>query len=1014
MARKKQVKASIQSLKKGFPGNQKMVDNGTVNDINNIIIMEESGSVLAEVIDLEKESPQKFAFEVPDPPQLKDIAKDAASLPEQKYKWIWSLLNGQPKYTAANAHKDVGDGPSIAPSFSPVVEGGGLGWLEPFLPEGSPVNKIPNGYFIAAKGKPKVLSAEWREYNDTLDGKIITQTEQLLNNAVVLDIYTQGLYGQNIHVELLGRSTSITDWTDDNLPLYEQQPTELKGVSVTAKLPAVTKPVVPAAPNAGKPAAAPAAEETYKPEVLGTFFKRQVVIHRMLEDERSRGKKQVTDFLAPVEKLKDGQVAGWVKYNYVQKTTIVVYLDPRWMPVTGKHITKVYPKVKIPNKANDEGESLDDAYVLITTKEAAVSNAMIRGNVPVLVGDVPVNPQHYDPCKYTIIKVKDDKEHIIFDESDLSEDPKTVLIFDIVAGEDDGKQKITLSLENLQTNDDDCKSSTKHKGHVINIDPFLKAGYQVEDKKKGIKRTEDEKGSLKLKGAVNVKVMGNSGKNGNDFRKTVTRIVAQTDSSLVFDAIYNYRFKKDNGEWDLQRIFGYFWLPNAATDTYALKTQTCRWEHEVDFVVYPDIKWSLVFGFNVEKDQLQTLIPKWKIDKTIKSYEKNGEKVTKKIENLWSPSISDKERGDANAKVIAKYRERFGQPEKEGPKAEKPKQGKLSVLLDILKNVDVALAVQWNKDNEKVDITDDFVKSVYERIGPAFDLIKKAVRIIEGEEDKNAPGKAAGEKVLNEFIGDSEMKRRYNNLIESLKRPAQEVEIVYPKFSLGADWQYEAIDPESLPQSKRKALVGRKGLGANIYVSADPLIGVQITWHLLDLLCRKHPIAYAVLAAVKGILAALGGDPNSIKVDFWVKGTISGKVNFHHNMLAGAKGFTAQSDTSLQAGLELSIRIKGSVINGNYEAVGELGFGGGAEVGMGTQDTFGMDGEGFYIEKKLIFEGVKLKFDAAAEGTINKLKKNKKGKLEREKVLGVGGKVEGEIALGKHEFTTGKLYFKKT
>lgn len=1026
MPRKKRVIAKVLPNKKGDGIYQTSVENGTVNDINNIILLREAGKVYAEVVDIDKAHPEKFAFQVPDPVPVKDISKNAKPQAVQLYKWIWSIPHGRPEFTGDNANKGLGEAESISPQFSVVVEGGGLGWLEPFLPKGNPVNRIPNGYFVAAKGTPKILSAEWREYNEMLDGKIITKTTQDLSNSVVLDIYTQGLFGQYINIELLGKSKSLTDWTDDNLPLYEPEYTSPQAKAEAAAAEAqniqTLEPVVVVGKRKSPSEKEPeekieetpplkSEEKEKKYEALATFFKRQITIYKMLEDEKGRGSgKQVSDFLAPVKKETQGKTTDYVRYNYVQKTKLLVYLDARWLPIMGDSVTEIYPKITIPSIPDDKGTALEGDYITITGKISDSPNVKYSGNVPVLVGDIPTNPQKFMPCKYAIIKVKDnDKLYIIFNESILDYKENSKLIHEIVAGEDAAKQTITLTLEQVVTNDDDCKNNPKHKGHVILPDDLLKAGYTPEDEKN--KRPEEKKKGLvttELKGTIS-----GPGKAAHSVKsdgiKSFTKIIKQSDAELVFDAMYHYTMYKQDGSIDWSKVWGYFWLPSVKTDSYTVKTQTCRWQHDITFIIYPDIKWSLVFGFNVDKGKLQSLIPSWSADKTIKSFEKQGETVTEKIDKgldkFMPKAIDPKEREATNKGMSDAFQRVFETKEK--PKEDKPVKGKLSTLIDILKDVEVSLKAEWNGGKQKEDFTRDFVKSIYNATKEVFDLVKKAAEIIDGKHD-TPKKKSEGDDKINKYIKENEFNVRYQHLIESLKRPAQEIEIIYPKFQLGFSWLYETVDA-----TKDKSLEGRKGLGVDVKIEASPLVGIQFTWHILDLLCRRHPIAYAILAGVKTILAALGDNPDGIKIDLWVKGSISGEIDYQHNLLAGFKEATAKSATSVQAGLIIELKLKTAIVTGKYEVVGNLGFGAAAQVGMGTEDLYGVDNNGIYLQKKLLFEGIKLSFEVVAESKVNKLKVDEKGNVERDEIFGIGGKIEGEVTLAQHTFETPKIYFKK-
>ncbi len=1030
MPTKKQVKAQVVPNKKGTGIYQENVDNGKVDETSHVIALKEAGKISVAVVDLDPKHPEKEAFEVAEAKAPKDIKPQTAPVQEPTYKWIWQLLHGLPDFDETDANVGIGQQSAVSPLFPKVAEGGGIAWLEPFLPNEKPKNQIPNGYFISAKGTPKILSAEWREYKPTGDGKIITKTEQQLQNSVILDIYTEGLYGQEIIIELLADG--------DKLPLYEpeytspqaeaeakakqdeasrQNATQLQEIVITASRtpgPNGKNNQPQAEPETSEPASPDIVVK--KPQVIGSVFRRQVSISKILQDETGRpANLQVSssNMVVPIGQKKKGKKAQYQTATYVQKLSLFVFLDGRWFEKPEDRDVKIYPKVTIPSVKDDNTTTLKKAYLKIARQLSSQPNLPYSGNTPVLVGDVPTNPKRFALCKYNLIRIKDGKdEYVVFDESKPEKILGPVLVHEVIAGEGKAKQTISVNLEVVVTKDDDCTNNPKHKNHVIDIDELKKMGYVEEDEKS--KRKNEKEGGL-VKTEVKKTTTGPGKSSAESTSKSegelFSNIVKHSDNEAVFDVAYVYKAFKDDGSVDWGRLWGYFWLPSVKTNSFTIKTATCRWNHDIKFIVYPDIKWSLVFGFNVEKDQLTSLFPGWCSDKTVKSFEKIGEKVQeridKKLDKKLPPAMSQSDRDAINEGILDVYRNGRNKPE-EKPKEDKPTKGKLSTLLEIMKKVDISLKTEWNGGAEKQDLTSEYVKSLFRSTKDIFELMHRAVEIIEGKHDQ-AENKAEGDEKIADYIKENEWNKRYSHLVEALKRPAQEVEILYPKFTVGGSWQYETVVANNKPE-----LEGRKGLGIDLQIEAAPLIGIQITWHILDLLCRRHPVAYAVLAAVKGLLAALGDNPDGIKIDLWVKGKISGAIDFQHNLLAGFKEITAKSATSIQAGVEISILIKGVVIKGRYKAVAQLGFGAKAQVGMGTEDLYGVDDKGIFIQKKLIFEGIQLSFEGTASANVYKIKYDEDTKETKdEELTGIGGKIEGQITIGEHKFETNRIYLKK-
>lgn len=200
------------------------------------------------------------------------------------------------------------------------------------------------------------------------------------------------------------------------------------------------------------------------------------------------------------------------------------------------------------------------------------------------------------------------------------------------------------------------------------------------------------------------------------------------------------------------------------------------------------------------------------------------------------------------------------------------------------------------------------------------------------------------------------------------------------------------------------------GIGYNVVLATKPLIGIEIKWHVLDLLCRRHPIAYAILAAVKTFLAALGDNPDGIKVDFTVKGEISTDIKFQGNTLSGDKKVTAKGDAHITAELEIKIDIIGKIIFGSAVGIAEVGVGGKGEVGLGLEGTLGIDDKGVWMQSSLIFDGFKISFEAVAEMKVSELEIDDDGNIKENKLYSVGGKIEGEITMLANTLTSDKFY----
>lgn len=129
-----------------------------------------------------------------------------------KIQWAWQLVNKGIDPSKINHNNSFALGISVKDEkqirFPKLLEGGGLAWLEIFTDENPPIGKPPHGMFIRATGKPKIITAEWRDYT----GKIITE-EIAFGSTVYLHIYTKALYGENIEIQLRDTKFANADLT---------------------------------------------------------------------------------------------------------------------------------------------------------------------------------------------------------------------------------------------------------------------------------------------------------------------------------------------------------------------------------------------------------------------------------------------------------------------------------------------------------------------------------------------------------------------------------------------------------------------------------------------------------------------------------------------------------------------------------------------------------------------------------------------------------------------------------
>lgn len=859
--------------------------------------------------------------------------------------WCWqAVMNGvegkQIKHNNSFVKGFPKDG--VMPmNFPEIFVGGGLAWLEVFTKNDPATGKLPQGMFVRAFGTPEIVRVSWTDLEcRPIQGKVN------FGSKVLLNIYTKGLYGQDVEIGLWDKD--VLD-PDDSLSISNKK-----------------------------------------------NFMSEVLTYEVLPNEVNKG-----------------GISGNLNVNnesvtHVQKIRVAVLIDPIWISSAGTEL-KIYPTVKSIEKGTFF-KLPEDRFIEVDKKSGLLQKTVIEAtNNPLLVGQVETNVASFRPCRYDKIVLKKQSkegETELFNALNTEHRIKKITEIEIVAGK---KETYLLDFD-LKTQE--CERKPKHttkeitiltipKDYELKVDASSKAEHRIKKEEKGLVKTES-------KNSFSVSHMGGLKTTQKEEFKEEKGIVTVRQKQIEFDSFYNYDIPM-NSITTFPKALKYFWLPDLGEDKIgkiSAQVISCAFQQNINITIYPDIKWSLVLAFNVKEDQLKVLFPSWDKEKIVKPFELKAEKLSQKFKN----NVDEKTKEDINNQVLGAYKDVYGRPQNETPKKEKEthEKGKLSTLLEIMKNVDFSLKAQIYGENE-LELSRPFFENALNK-ELYIDFYKKMrwfVDMFDGKLD-NPKNKNEGDKAINEYLKNNEFNRRATRLKDALTRPPQEIEILYPKISLGGDWQYSNIDAQKYP-----SLIGRAGLAYNVALIAKPLMGIEIKWHILDLLCRRHPIAYAVLAAVKTLLAALGDNPDGIKVDFWVKGLIDTDIKFNGNSLSKEKQIAFRGESHITAGVEINIMLVGKVVQGKYTAVAELGVGGKGEVGLGLEGSMGVDNyKGIWLQTSLIFDGIKLSFEAVISARIVKNRVKDDGTVEEVKLIGGEEKIEGEITMFSHTFKSEKFYLK--
>jgi len=903
--------------------------------------------------------------------------------PYENLNWAWRLAGLKLAPDEINHNESFSKGIQEILSqgqkkvkFPKLLEGGGIAWLEVW-PEGQKATaKIGTGLCVQAEGIPKIIRTKWTDF----DYNLLDDVTVGFMSEVILHVYATGMYGQDIEVHLIDR-----DLFDPNNELEISD------------------------------AANPVSDKK--------FFTRQVDILKIKEiDTVGNG---VTDILVKAEQSDPSKVVE--SEQYVQKIEIQVLIEKGWQNTDGNNL-KIFPTIKS-LKTGDYFKDFPRSYLNVSSKSEKREVVAEITNKAVMVGAVETNVANFLPCRFDTVKLDD---AVVFDSGNIYHRGKNTLDIEVIAG----KKEPHLMDFAFRTKECEHKPEkhTNKELTIISVPP----NYQLNiGAGADAKHPAKEEKSIQTKTTPSDKITylkGLKTTTGKE-HKEESGTIAVTQQQIQFDAFFNYDVDI-NSISRYVKIAKYFWLGSSFTNgstilRFMAQANTCAFQKNINIAIYPDIKWSVAFGFNVKKGQLATLLPSWDQKKTVDRFTWDGDKFAEKLQSKLGTEISEEEKKkisdkleklkqekETNAKtndrvldITAKSydinleEEKRKQEEKKEKEKNKPQKGKLSTLVEIMKDVEISVKAQIYGDT-KLELTRDFVEStaaLAKQYKDLYEKIKWALAVLDGKNDVPT-NKAEGDKEIKDLL-DNAKSSKIKGLQDSLTRATQETEILFPKFSIGANWQFEKVDGSKYPE-----YAGRSGLGYAVAFAADPLIGIELKWHILDLLCRRHPIAYAVLAAVKTLMAALGDNPDGIVVDFWVKGQISTDINFSGNMVAGDKKVTAKGDAHITTGVEISIKIEGKITNGSYTAVAAVGVGAKGEVGLGIIGNLGIDDQGVWMQSSLAFDGIKLTFEAVVSGKVTKERVLKDGTIEKVEVVGGESKIEVEITMFAHTFESNKFY----
>lgn len=391
-----------------------------------------------------------------------DKSSEGKTLQEKysKVRWVWQLIGSdRPKLTSESFNESIAAGnPELNLSFDDFLEGGGASYLEPFWEGQTPSGKYPNGIIINAKNNnSEIITADWRDGNDTLVSEIVSAEAGVAFGSVVyLNIYTQNLYGHNIKIQLKDKdkivrilSLGLTN-ADDKLHAAEYLD---NGVKVEDRN----------------------EEDITKKE---DQFIRAVSVHTT---SKYPGNAKFGRLVDEGEDHNDNQVK---KVPNVQKCKFAVFIDPLWEHLAGKELL-IYPEIEHPNIPGGR-KKLSDCTIKITTSGKEIKVENVQSNMVAVVSDVETDMAFFNPCKYTLLKGSyKGEESVFFDTQDPEKRFVSAIKYKVIAGDKKGEDR-TLKLEMPNLTTEDClfenDQDKNHELHAIKIDekklyPNLQIGY---------------------------------------------------------------------------------------------------------------------------------------------------------------------------------------------------------------------------------------------------------------------------------------------------------------------------------------------------------------------------------------------------------------------------------------------------------------------------------------------------------------------------------------------------------
>jgi hypothetical protein len=371
-----------------------------------------------------------------------------------------------------------------------------------------------------------------------------------------------------------------------------------------------------------------------------------------------------------------------------------------------------------------------------------------------------------------------------------------------------------------------------------------------------------------------------------------------------------------------------------------LMVETCRYKIPVKINVFPDIKWTLLISFNFNENDFRNYI----------------EKEEYKLNAYRCDYIEVDSSGIATPR--SKTTLQISKTQNIKPKT---KKGGFNGFLDIIKRFEASLTVEYiGKDGKMIkrDMTEETVKQYYRFIMKIYEIFKLVKEFCDGEvsiEDKNR------KKQFEKEVGKMQGGRSVQGALEVLSKQSKKTEILYPSLAASVTWFYKKTEDDKQPE-----INGKVGVHTEIKLKADPIIGVKITRDIVELVSRRHPIAY-IIKKVFDLALYLMDPDNGVNITFSVAGQIDFEATFNHNSVSGnifTRGYSPQRDEPVKIDGNIEAKLEGEIItkSNTYLIITEINRGGKFQIGVkgkiGVKPHIGTDKDGIYMTTQLYSDGL--------------------------------------------------------